>query len=163
MAKQTMKLGEALTLLKTKKGRLASLQNNRSEQFYVDVGKKPSFTYQELTEEIKKESGNIVALKLAIQEANLKSRLAGGTGMTIAEGIIRVGEFRSALANLEGMIKQSPLKRKFWDTDKAVDQAPQVEPKEIDRTIQELSAKKSDIDNKLQTANWKVDVTVELS
>jgi hypothetical protein len=161
--KKKLKIGEALALLKSKKSRLSQLQDQRLNSFYVSEGKKAHFKYADLTKEIKAESKDILSLKMAITRANMDNNIVGGD-IPIQEAIFRVGEFRSALSNLEAIVKAEESARSFrFSDDKEVVRNPQVKLKEIDATVKELAEKKGLLDTRIQDSNWRYTVEVELS
>lgn len=162
MKEKEMKLGEALALLKSKKSEIAKLQNLRSDYFYAHEGKKASFDYGTLTERIGDLSGDIVALKKAVMDANMSKEVVGG-GMTLFEAICRIGEMRSDLDNLEKIIGSGRKERSYlFSEDREDDRVPQVPLEEIEKEVRRISYEKQRLDSMLQDSNWKHTVSVPL-
>jgi hypothetical protein len=156
-----MKLGEALTLLRNKKSRISQLHTKLMKTFYVDDGREPDFEYTDLHDEIEKESKNIRKLKLAIIKTNLETILPNH--MSLQEGILQIGEYRSKLSLLEALTKlETPSRRRLWETDKEIISNPQVPVADIDKEIKKLSYEKSKLDNMIQVANWNTVLDADL-
>jgi hypothetical protein len=155
-----MKIGEALALLKSKKSRISKLLDQRKESFYVDKGDKPSFNFEEITKEIDRESDNLLNIKLGIIKANNET-LIDDTPLSasLQETILEIGELRSYLANLDELMKK-PEER--WSAHEIKPKTPQISLQELDKLIQSTAQKKSVLDAKLQAANWKNSITIEL-
>ena len=160
MTKKTMKIGEALALLKSKKSRISKLLDQRKESFYVDKGDKPSFNFEEITIEIDRESDNLLNIKLEIIKANSEMPIDDSPSPdSLQKTILEIGELRSYLANLDELMKK-PEER--WSAHEIKPKTPQISLQELDKQIQSTAQKKSVLDAKLQAANWKNSITIEL-
>jgi flagellar biosynthesis/type III secretory pathway chaperone len=150
-----MKLGALLSEIKGKQSRLARLMDISKETMYVQDGKTPKLDYNEVSKEINELIPEIRHLKLKVQEANLKNKLPD-FNMSLAEAIIKVGDLRSLMSYKSSLIKYSKLN--LWDIeDKKIDYTPQMEEKELEKEIEELSKEKIKLDNAIQKANWSVE------
>jgi len=154
-----MKLGALLSEIKGKQSRLARLMETSKETMYVEVGKKPKLDYKEVSEEIDKLVGEIRQLKLKVMKTNLENIVQyplPNPKMSLAEAIMKVGDLRSLISHKSGLIKYSRVN--LWDEDKKIDYKPQVEEKNIEKEIEDLSREKIKLDNAIQKANWSVEV-----
>jgi hypothetical protein len=159
---KTMKLGEALTLLKSRKGEMARILEQRRKNFYVSEGKEPHFKYADQTKEIGDLREDIVGLKIAVIEANAKNSVLGGD-VSIQEAILRVGELRSELANLQAIIKEAEDQGRYlFSRDKEIVRDPQVPLSVVEERIRDLTREKTALDARIQDSNWRYDVKVEL-
>jgi len=151
-----MKLGALLSEIKGKQSRLARLMSISEQTMYVEKGKTPKLNYKETSEEIDKLIPEIRQLKLKVQEANLRNKLPD-FNITLAEAIIKVADLRSLMSHKSGLIKYS--KENLWGMeDKKIDYIPQMEEKELEKEVEELSREKIKLDNAIQKANWSIDV-----
>lgn len=150
-----MNLGEALSLLKKEKSRLARLISLRKENVYVEEGKKTEFDPKKLSEEIEKKIEDIRKLKIRIQKTNISSKL-DRDNLTIAEAIIKIGDIRSKLSHLSSLFDR---KRDRWYFDKDTKTyIAQLEESEIEKEIEKLEAEKTTLDNKIQISNWNAEL-----
>ena len=152
-----MKLGEALSLVKAKRGYLASQYELLKEHMFYETGKKPEFAAIEILDNIEKTEKELRGLKISIMKSNLGERLE--SGMSPAEAIIAIGDIRSKIAQME-RTKKDPYKDKlfFRADDKRIEYASQIPLKEIENKIKELDARKIKLDSELQMANWRIEV-----
>ena len=152
-----MKLGEALSLVKAKRGYLISQYELLKEHMFYEAGKKPEFSAAEILENIERTEKELRNLKISIMRANLNEKLE--SGMSPAEAIITIGNIRSRIANIERS-KKDPYKDRllFRSDDKRIEYVSQVSPKELENKIKELEAEKLRLDSELQMANWKIEV-----
>jgi hypothetical protein len=146
-----VKLGEALSRLKKEKSRLARLIHLRKDNIYIEKGKKSKFNPKELSKEIDKKIEEIRALKIKIQKTNLHKKVAG-ENMLIAEAIIKVNDVRSKLAHLTTLFEEK--KDYFFRDKEQKEKIAQLDELEIEDEIERLEIEKSQLDNKLQIANW---------
>ena len=109
-----MNLGEALSLLKKEKSRLARLISLRKNNVYVEEGKKPEFDPKKLSEEINIKIEEIRKLKIKIAQTNLNAKISG-ENISLAEAIIKVGDIRSKIAHLNSLFES---KRDSWYREK---------------------------------------------
>lgn len=151
-----MKLGEALSLLKKEKSRLARLISLRKENVYVEEGKKTEFDPKKLSEEIEKKIEDIRKLKIRIQKTNINSRLER-ENLTLAEAIIKVGDIRSKLSHLSSLFERK-RDRWFFDKDTKTYIA-QLDESEVEKEIERLETEKTALDNKIQVSNWNTELT----
>lgn len=152
-----MKLGEALSLVKARKGYLASQYELLKEHMFHEVGKKPEFAAAEILGNIEKTEKELRNLKISVMKANLNEKLE--SGMSPAEAILAIGDMRSRLAQME-RAKKDPYKDRllFRSDDKRIEYVPQVPLKELEDKIKELEARKIKLDAELQMANWKIEI-----
>jgi Na+/phosphate symporter len=150
-----MNLGEALSLLKKEKSRLARLISLRKENVFVEEGKKTEFDPKKLSEDIEKKIEDIRKLKIRIQKTNISSKLERDN-LTIAEAIIKIGDIRSKLSNLSSLFER---KRDRWYFDKDTkNYIPQLDESETEEEIEKLEAEKTALDNKIQISNWNTEL-----
>ena len=146
-----MNIGEALSLLKKEKSRLARLINLRKENIYIEEGKKSEFDPKKLTEDINLKIDEIRRLKIKITKTNLASGIPGEK-ISLAEAIIKVGDIRSKIAQLNNLFER---KRSLWYSEKETKIViAQLNESEIEDEIEKLENEKSNLDNKIQLANW---------
>ena len=153
-----MKLGEALSLIKAKKGYLASQYELLREHMFYEAGKKPDFAAQDIMKNIEKAEKELKGLKLSVMEANMKSELEGG--ISPAEAILEIGDIRSKISQMVRAAKD-PYKDKlyFRTDDKRIEYIPQIPLKEMEEKIHELEKRKLELDAELQKANWSIDIS----
>lgn len=144
-----MKLGEALSLLKKEKSRLARLILVRKENIYIEKDKLPKFDPKKLSEEINKKISEIRKLKIKIQKTNLNT-IINGEKITLAEAIIKINDLRSMIAHLTNVFKKDYF---FRDKDEK-EMIPQLDEIEIEDEIEKLEIEKVQLDNKIQITNW---------
>ena len=150
-----MNLGEALGLLKKEKSRLARLISLRKDNVFVEEGKKTEFDPKKLSEEINNKIEDIRKLKIRIQKTNISSKL-DKDNLTIAEAIIKIGDIRSKLSNLSTLFDR---RRDRWLFDKDTKTyITQLNESENEKEIERLEAEKTALDNKVQTANWNIEL-----
>ncbi|MAG02040.1 hypothetical protein CMI42_01775 [Candidatus Pacearchaeota archaeon] len=147
-----MKLGEALSLLRKEKSRLARIISLRKENVYIYEDEKATFDPNELGKEIDKKIENIRKLKIKIQKTNRDITLNGGD-ISLAEAIIKVGDIRSKISSLSSLFEK---KRDSWiyrekEGKKKIDQ---IDEQKVEEEIEELENEKSQLDSKIQIANW---------
>ncbi len=152
-----MKIGEALALIKAKKGYIASQYELLNEQMHYEVGKKPDFDAHEIIDNIEKTERELRQLKLSVAIANMEKKL--DNEMSLAEAIIYIGDLRSKIGQMSKAAKNPHRGRLYYDVDeKRIEYVPQIHPKEIDNRVRELEAEKRKLDAELQKANWKLEV-----
>lgn len=152
-----MKLGEALSLIKAKKGYLANQYELLKEHMFYEAGKKPEFSVAEILDNLEKAEKELLSLKISIMKANLNERLE--SGISPAEAILAIGDIRSRIAQMD-RAKKDPYKDRllFRSDDKRIEYVPQVPLKELEDIIKELESRKIRLDAELQMANWKIDI-----
>lgn len=152
-----MKLGEALSVVKAKRGYLASQYELLREHMFHETGKKPEFSVTEIFENIEKTEKELRDIKISIMRANLHEKLA--SGISPAEAIIEIGDIRSRIAQME-RAKKDPYKDKlfFRADDKRIEYVPQIPLKELENRIKGLESRKIKLDAELQMANWKIEI-----
>jgi len=151
-----MKLGEALSLLKKEKSRLARLILLRKANVYADEGKKPEFNPEKLTEEINQKLEEIRKLKINIQKTNLAKEI-GEEKISIAEAIIKVGDLRSQIAQLSDLF-EGHKRSLYFEREQKIPQVAHLSETEIEEEIERLEIFKTKLDNLLQIANWNVEL-----
>ncbi len=152
-----MKLGEALSLVKAKRGYLVSQYELLKEHMFYESGKKLEFNAAEILDNIERTEKELRHLKISVMKANLNEKL--GSGMSPAEAILAIGDIRSRIAQME-RAKKDPYKDRllFRSDDKRIEYVSQVPLKELENKIKELEAKKIKLDAELQMANWKIEI-----
>ena len=146
-----MNIGEALSLLKKEKNRLVRLINLRKENVYIEEGKKPEFEPKKLTEEINFKIDEIRELKIKIAKTNLAFGISGEK-INLAEAIIKVGDIRSKIAQLNNLFER---KKSSWYSERETKTLiSQLNESEIEDEIEKLEGEKSNLDNRIQLANW---------
>jgi len=153
---EKINLGEALSLLKKEKSRLARLISLRKENVYVEEGKKSEFDVKKLSDEINKKIEDIRKLKIKIQITNL-SAIVDGEKISLAEAIIKVNDIRSKIAQLTNLFER---KRSMWYSEKEQKNfIAQLDESEIEEEIEKLEIQKTQLDNKIQMTNWNTQLT----
>ncbi|MEK6895094.1 MAG: hypothetical protein AABX48_01085 [Nanoarchaeota archaeon] len=148
---ENMNIGEALSLLKKEKSRMARLINLRKDNVYVEEGKKLEFNPKTLSEEINVKIDEIRKLKIRIARTNLDSEISGEK-INLAEAIIKVGDIRSKMAHLNNLFER---KRSSWYGEKETRNfVAQLDEAEIENEIEKLEIEKAKLDNKIQMTNW---------
>jgi hypothetical protein len=149
-----MKLGEALSLLKKEKSRLARLILLRKGNMYAEKGKKAKFDPEKLSEEINKKIEDIRKLKIRIQRTNLDTEI-DGERINLAEAIIKIGDLRSKIAHLKDLFEKE---RESWYLSrdkKEKEMITQLDELEVENEMEKLEIEKVQLDNKIQITNWK--------
>ena len=149
-----MKLGAALSKLKSEKSQLARMIQIRKDTMYVKEGKRPAFDV-EITDKINEKIDDIRKLKIQIMKTNLETK---ANDITLAEAIVKVGDLRSKLANLSELIKLDRYDSLF-SREKQVEYIPQVDEKIVEDEIKELEKEKVKLDNEIQKSNWTIDLS----
>lgn len=152
-----MKLGEALSLVKAKRGYLAGQYELLKEHMFHEAGKKPEFVIAEILGNIERTEKELRDLKISVMRANLNEKLE--SGMSPAEAILVIGDIRSRLSQMHHA-KKDPYKDRllFRSDDKRIEYVSQVPLKDLESKIKELESKKIKLDSELQMVNWKIDV-----
>lgn len=146
-----MKLGEALSLLKKEKSRLARLILLRKENTYVEKGKQSKFDPKKLSNDIDKKIEDIRKLKIKIQKTNLNTILSGEK-ITLAEALIKINDLRSKIAHLSTLFEN---KRSYLFRDKdEKEMVPKLDEIEVEDKMEKLEIEKVQLDNKIQIHNW---------
>ncbi|MEX2017608.1 MAG: hypothetical protein WD876_03995 [Candidatus Pacearchaeota archaeon] len=146
-----MNLGEALSLLKKEKSRLARLISLRKDNIFVEKEKESEFKPEELSNEINTKIDEIRDLKIRIQKTNI-STIVKDEKISLSEAIIKVNDIRSKISNLSNLFER---KRGSWFFDKDQKELiAQINESDIEDEIEKLEAEKVKLDNKIQTTNW---------
>ncbi|MDO8563616.1 MAG: hypothetical protein Q7R87_01265 [Nanoarchaeota archaeon] len=152
-----MKLGEALAHLKKEKSNLARLISLRKENVYIEKGKTSPFNPIQLGKEINNKLDNIRKLKISIQGTNLKTDLIGYK-ISIAEGILLIGEIRSKIAQLSSLFREKDRYSFKLRSKDEIEEISQLDEAEIEKERESLEAEKVKLDNAIQITNWKVEL-----
>ncbi|MEK6800374.1 MAG: DIP1984 family protein [Nanoarchaeota archaeon] len=145
-------LGEALSLLKKEKSRLARLISLRKENIYIEEGKKSPFDPKKLSEEIKGKIELIRELKIRIQNTNLNTDVKE-EDISLAEAIIKVNDIRSQIGRLSDLFEKERRSWLYRDKEE-IKIISQLDQSEIEKEIENLEMEKSKLDNKIQVTNW---------
>ncbi|MEK6854840.1 MAG: DIP1984 family protein [Nanoarchaeota archaeon] len=151
---EKIKLGEALSLLKKERSRLARLLSLRKENVYVEEGKKTSFDPKKLSKDIDKKIEEIRELKIKIQNTNLNT-LVSEEDISLAEAIIKINDIRSQIARLSDLFER---KSYFFRDKDEIRMIPQMDQSEIEKEIENLEIQKSKLDNQIQVTNWNAEL-----
>lgn len=152
---KSINLGEALSLLKKEKSKLARLISLRKENIYVEEDKKSDFDVKKLSEEIDKKIDDIRKLKIRIQKTNLNTKISG-EDLNLAEAIIKVNDIRSKISKLEDLFER---KKSSWYSEKEQKTLiAQINESEIEDKIEYLEIQKAQLDNKIQMTNWNTEL-----
>lgn len=149
-----MKLGAALSKLKSEKGKLARLINLRKKNAYVEQGIEPAYSFDTLSNGIDEKIEEIRKLKIQIQKTNVKTML--DEKITLAEAIVTIGDLRSQIAKLSDVTERETFLSR-WDRDHKV-YIPTFDEKELERKLERVELEKVQLDNKLQKRLWEVDL-----
>lgn len=148
-------LGEALSLLKKEQSRLSRLITLRKENTLIEEGTTPSFNPKDLGEKINNKIDGIRKLKIRIQKTNLNTNLIDDN-ISLAEAIIKVNDIRSKIAQLSGLFER---KKNYWYSEKEQKVfVSQLNESDIEDEIEKLELEKSQLDNKIQMTNWKMEL-----
>jgi len=148
-------LGEALSLLKKEKSRLARLISLKKENVYIEEDKKPEFNIKKLSEDINKKIEDIRKLKIRIQKTNLNV-LVEGEDISLAEAIIKVNDIRSKICQLSNLFER---KRSSWYAEKEQKNfIAQLDEAEVEDEVEKLEIQKTQLDNKIQMTNWNTEL-----
>ena len=146
-----MNLGEALSLLKKEKSRLARLISLRKDNVFIEKGKKSEFDLNKLSEDINNKIEKIRELKLRILKTNISTTVQD-EGVSLSEAIIKVNDMRSKIAQLSGLFER---KRSSWYGEKDQNEmVAQLDESEIEDEIEKIEIEKTKLDDKIQMTNW---------
>jgi hypothetical protein len=153
-----MKLSKALSEKKAAQNALARLLVMRNRNLYYDKSKGPELVFSEIEEDIGAKIHRIDELKLRIAYTNCHTRLANG--MLLQEAIIRLGNIRSELKCYNDLLEKEPADRMVYYGGKVQikEYVPQVDKKYILKRIEELEAKKYELDSLIAKANNTTDL-----
>ncbi len=150
-----MLLGAALQELKIMQSKLYRLYRLRQDTFNVLENKKTEVDFDKLTKEINDLILEIRDLKVKINKTNTNTRInVEGKEMTITELIIRIGDLRSELSQLESLHPKGPV----YLGGQAVEYIPQKKQDELAAMIAEMEQRKANLDKILQSVNWKTEL-----
>ena len=150
-----MNLGEALSLLKKEKSRLARLISLRKDNVFIEKGKKSEFDLNKLSEDINNKIEKIRELKLRILKTNISTTVQD-EGVSLSEAIIKVNDMRSKIAQLSELFER---KRSLWYFDKdQKEMIPQLDESKIEDEIEKIEVEKTKLDNKIQMENWNTEL-----
>lgn len=152
-----MKLGEALAQLKKEKSNLARLISLRKENVYIENGKKSPFDPIQLGKDIDQRLDNIRKLKVNIQKTNIEVNVVGYE-ISLAEGILLIGEIRSKIAQLSNLFKERDRYSFRLRSKDEIEEISQLDESSIENEREELENQKIKLDNSIQVTNWKADL-----
>lgn len=148
-----MKLSKALSEKKAAQNALSRLIVMRNRILYYDKSKGPELDFNEIEKEIDAKIKRIDNLKMKIAYTNCHTLLANG--LVLQEAIIRLGNLRSELKCYNELLEKEPSDRLVYYGGKAQikEYIPQVDKKYIMKKIEELEAKKYELDALIAKAN----------
>ncbi len=152
-----MKVGEALSLLKKERSRLARLISLRKENIFVLEGEKSPFNPEELSSQIDKKIDEIRELKIKIQKTNMNFKISG-EDITLAEAILKIGDIRSKMSSLSRLFEDKRDSWSFRDKDEKK-RVSQLDEQKIEDELEKLEIEKAQLDNRIQMANWTIQLT----
>jgi hypothetical protein len=159
-----LKIYEALAEVKTLKTRLIQLSKFRESTLVYDVDSEPDFRYEELTRQIEETLERETELKLAIQAANLSTVVSvGDKEMPLAKAILELGNTRSKLAQVAGMLgieKRTDLLGRRYRSKDEVLQKWQKSPADLVKIQTELENRRNSLDSIIQEANHRVSISL---
>ena len=151
-----MNLGEALSLLKKERGRLARLISIRKGNIFVEKEKKSEFNPLDISKQIDNKTEEIRKLKIRIQKTNL-SAIVNAENMILAEAIIKVNDMRGKIGDLSKLFER---KRDSWYLDKdQKEMVAQIDESVIEDEIENLENEKAKLDNAIQMTNWRAQLS----
>ena len=157
-----MKIYEALAEVKTLKTTADELSKFRESSLAYDADSQPDFKFDQLSEQIDKTMERIADLKIAIQFANLETKVtAGDKEMTLARAILELGAIRLKLSSLSSMAEENRRGRLFANERRSKDEVPQRTQKSKADLLemQLLYRKRRDLlDSVIQEANHKIEI-----
>ncbi|KKK57386.1 hypothetical protein LCGC14_3054990 [marine sediment metagenome] len=150
-----MLLGAALQELKIKQSKLSRLYDLRRETFNVLENKDVEVDFNEISREIELIVKETRDLKLKIAKTNNEIDVeVEGEKIKIQELILRIGDLRSELSQLEYLKPRGPV----YLGGQAVEYIPQKKQDEIANLISKFEEKKAEIDKILQAKNWSTEL-----
>jgi hypothetical protein len=137
---------------------LARLIAVRNRHLYYDKSKKPEIDFKETNKEIETKIKRIDDLKTRIMYTNCHTRLENG--MLLVEAIIKLGNLRSELQCYNDLLAKDSQDQLIYMRGRTQirEFVPQVEKKQLMKRIEELEAKKYELDSLIAKANNTVDI-----
>ena len=148
-----MKIAEALREIKGLKGRLSRLYSLVGQNFYYAEDEKPEFDVGDLFEEIQETTDELRHMKVKVIHTNLNTRVGD---ITLAEAIIKLGDLRGEAAKLEQFFRARP--ENLYLRDERVIYKTVISEQEQVKAIEAKSREIELLDNRIQKANWQVDL-----
>lgn len=151
-----MKMGEALAEVKSLKGKLSQLYSELDRARFIVEGRKGNPDFKELLNEYIKVSIDLRALRVTIQKRNQEIHVSDG-GVTLANALMRIADFRSMISQLNGLLNPSPFgsPERLNEDDKLVLNFDKDTLKEY---VDNLISEKIKLDNIIQQINWREDI-----
>lgn len=150
-----MFIGAALQELKIMQSKLTRLYSLRRDTFNVLENKEVEVDYNQVTREIEELLDEIRILKVRIAKANNNTNIeVEGKQTTIQELILKIGDLRSELAQLQYIRPRGPV----YLGGQAVEYIPQIRQDEMAQMISNLEARKAELDKLLQAKNWNTEL-----
>ena len=153
-----MKISKALSEKKAAQNALSRLIVMRNKNLYYDKSKGPELEFSEIEKEIKEKIKRIDELKMRILYTNCHTKLANG--ILLQEAIIRLGNLRSELKCYNDLLDIEVNDRLVYYGGKAQikEFVSQVDKKYLLKRIEELEAKKYELDALIAKANNTTDL-----
>ena len=148
-----MKLSKALSQKKAAQNTLSRLIVMRSKNLYYDASKGPELEFDAIEKEIQAKIQRIDELKMRIAYTNCHTHLENG--MLLHEAVIALGNLRFELKCYNELLEKEPADRLVYYGGKVQikDYTPQVDKKYVLKRIEELEAKKYQLDALIAKAN----------
>ncbi len=152
-----MKLGECLRELKRKQAQLVRKINLRESTFSYKKDESPEVPFGAVTGEIKQLATDIRDLKLQIEFTNNVTLVDfNGEKVSIADLILRIGDLRSELKQLNALTEKKRFS--FLHDDETKEVVRQLNQVDLNKEIEVLESDKDKIDRFLQKTNWSIDI-----
>ena len=153
-----MKISKALSEKKAAQNALSRLITMRSRSLYYDKSKEPELDFGETEKEIADKRQRIDELKLRVSYTNCHTQLPNG--MSLQEAIIKLGNLRSELKCYNELLEKEASDRLVYYGGKAqvIEYVPQVDKKYLLKRIEELEARKYELDALIAKANNMTDL-----
>lgn len=153
-----MKISKALSEKKAAQNALSRLIVMRNKNLYYDKSKGPELEFNEIEKQIEEKIKRIDDLKMRILYTNCHTQLANG--MLLQEAIIKLGNLRSELKCCNELLEKEANDRLVYYGGKAQikEFVSQVDKKYLLKRIEELEAKKYELDALIAKANNTTDL-----
>lgn len=148
-----MKISKALSEKKAAQNALSRLIIMRNRNLYYDNSKDPDLDFNDIETQIQEKIKTIDELKLKILYTNCHIILPNG--MVLQEAIINLGNLRSELKCYNDLLEKEAEDRLVYYGGKAQikEYASQVDKKYLLKKIEELEARKYELDSLIAKAN----------
>jgi hypothetical protein len=141
---------------------LARLVQMRSASLYYDEKKGPDLEFEEIEKQIESKLKRIDDLKMRILYTNCHAKLENN--MLLQEAVVRLGNIRSELGSYNELLVKDPVdpRRAYYISNKNIEFSSQVDKQYIMDIIENLEAKKYELDALIAKANHTVDIVEKI-